>query len=91
MVNSHNLTGDDAGSIVGEKRPAENGEDVELGVPLPKKARNGGGLVGNVKKVEEGFSLSILEREREREREREILTKTFQRAIVGSGYELNRK
>ncbi|CAL5341658.1 unnamed protein product [Camellia sinensis] len=53
MVNSDNLTEDDAGSIVGEKRPAENGEDVELGVPLPKKARNGGGLVGNVKKVAE--------------------------------------
>ncbi|KAI8005797.1 putative BPI/LBP family protein [Camellia lanceoleosa] len=53
MVNSDNLTEDDAGSIVGEKRPAENREDVELGVPLPKKARNGGGLVGNVKKVAE--------------------------------------
>ncbi|KAL6975245.1 hypothetical protein U1Q18_024041 [Sarracenia purpurea var. burkii] len=40
-------------AAVGEKRPAEEGEDGELGVRLGKKVRNGGGFVGNVKKVAE--------------------------------------
>ncbi|XAR67413.1 hypothetical protein NMG60_11002165 [Bertholletia excelsa] len=40
--------------MVGEKRPAENGQERELALPAVKKARSGGGLlVGNVRKVAE--------------------------------------
>ncbi|CAK9163889.1 unnamed protein product [Ilex paraguariensis] len=38
---------------LGEKRPVENGEGVELGGPVAKKARIGGGVVGNIKKMAE--------------------------------------
>ncbi|XP_059666460.1 uncharacterized protein LOC132312203 isoform X2 [Cornus florida] len=40
-------------AAVGEKRVVENGNDGESDVPLPKKARVGGGLVGDMKKVAE--------------------------------------
>ncbi|KAA8523629.1 hypothetical protein F0562_010052 [Nyssa sinensis] len=36
-----------------EKRPLDNGEDGELGVPPQKKAKCDGGLIGNMKKVAE--------------------------------------
>ncbi|XP_059662434.1 uncharacterized protein LOC132308388 isoform X2 [Cornus florida] len=39
--------------LIGEKRPAKNREDNEFCVPSPKKARNGGQLVGTMKKVAE--------------------------------------
>ncbi|KAA8527018.1 hypothetical protein F0562_008753 [Nyssa sinensis] len=44
---------EDLAVSVREKRPVENGEDGELGVPSPKKARGGRGLIGNMKKVAE--------------------------------------
>lgn len=39
---------------VGEKRPIDNGEDCEFGIPSPKKARGDDGIViANMKKVAE--------------------------------------
>ena len=46
-----NCGADDSPETVGEKRPAENGD--ELGAPVAKKARSGGGLMGNVRRVAE--------------------------------------